>query len=80
MFFGKRDQALSLADMLRSGVGEWAWNFQEMWLGSEGTESGRRSVRAGLVMAHLKSACNVATSIGLDTLMCLVRCLGEDAN
>lgn len=37
-------------------------------------------MRAGLVMAHLKSACSVATSIGLDTLMCLVGCLGEDAN
>ena len=34
------DQALSLADILRSGVGgEWVWMFQEMWLGSEGRPS-----------------------------------------
>lgn len=55
----------------------------EEWSGRRGARCSKRcglEVRAGLVMAHLKSARSVATSIGLDMLMCLVGYLGEDAN
>ncbi|XP_032325748.1 corticoliberin isoform X1 [Camelus ferus] len=60
-------------------AGEWAWELQEMWLGSWGTESGRRSVREGLVMAHLRSACSRATNDGFTHARVLER-LGEEVN